>query len=189
MADTLLAYLLTQSTDSRDAYMGAVMVTDARGLPVEFRYTQPVRPTRLQRVLYGGALEEYLRADVIGACLLKDLKSRPTAALVREDLLMALDSAVEYPVVLVFPTNLEPLEAEVGAERQVDGQTVLLQLSPKSGPVRVTVSREDASLCSAVRDILTGIAASMEVCEPLERLEEALKLLWTEADKADSSKG
>jgi hypothetical protein len=177
MADILLAYLLTQSTDSRDAYMGAVMVTDARGLPVEFRYTHPVRPTRLQRVLYGGALEEYLRADVIGTCLLKDLKNRPTAVLVREDSLMALESVVE------------PVGDEVGAGRQVDGQTALLQLSSKSGPVRVTVSREDASLCSAARDILVSVAGSMEVCEPLERLEEALKLLWAEAEKADSSKG
>ena len=44
-------------------YLGGVLVADEFGLPVEFRHTLPVRPTKLQRALYGDALDRYLRAS------------------------------------------------------------------------------------------------------------------------------
>ena len=46
-------------------YFGGILVADEFGLPVEFRHTLPVRPTKLQRAIYGDALDRYVRAVVI----------------------------------------------------------------------------------------------------------------------------
>ena len=58
------------------------MVTDASGLPVDFRYTDPVTPTRLQRALYGNVLDRYLRAEVVLRTLLDALDAPPSLLLV-----------------------------------------------------------------------------------------------------------
>jgi len=185
MPELLLAYVMTATDSNHAAYLGTVMVTDARGLPREFRHTEPIRPTRIQRVLYGGALEAYLRADVIGSCLLKDLKAKPTAVVVREEALLALDQQAGCPVLVVFATNLDPLP-DGEPRRDIDEKSVLVQLAPGSGPVRVTVARPDASLLAAACEILLGAAETMDVVEPLTRMEEAVSLLWAEAEKAES---
>ena len=45
-AKLALGYVLSQSV-AEDVFMGGAMVTDAYGLPLEFRYTEPVRATKL----------------------------------------------------------------------------------------------------------------------------------------------
>jgi len=185
MSEILLAYLMTATDSSHSAYLGTVMVTDARGLPKEFRHTEPIRPTRIQRVLYGGAIEPYLRADVIGSCLLKDLKAKPTAVIVREEALLAVHQQAGCPVVAVFPTNLEPLP-QGESHRSIDERSVLVQLAGDSGPVRITLARTDPSLLAAALETLLEAAETMDVVEPLTRMEEAVALLWTETEKPES---
>ncbi len=184
--DTQLAYLLVHTDEARSAYVGGVMVTDAYGLPLEFRYTQPIRPTRLQRVLYGGAMDGYIRRDVIAARLLKDLEHKPSALIVRDDALVPLGLSTAFPVLQVFRTNLESLGAP-GSEREVDASSLLVQLAETGGPVRVTVAKDDKTLLSAARDILLNAGAMMDACEPLERVGEAIQLLCEEAASSSTS--
>jgi hypothetical protein len=184
--ETQLAYLLVHSDEARSAYVGGVMVTDAYGLPLEFRYTQPIRPTRLQKVLYGGAMDGFIRRDVIGARLLKDLEHKPTALIVREEPLVMLGLTSAFPVVQVFQTNLDPL-GDPGAQREVDASSLLVQLTDTAGPVRVAVAKEDKTLLSAARDVLLNASATMDACEPLERVQEAILLLCEEAASSSTS--
>ena len=58
--DGLLAFLGIYETASHDGFIGAVLVTDHKGIPQEFRCTHPVKPTSIQKPLYGDALEPLL---------------------------------------------------------------------------------------------------------------------------------
>ena len=69
-------YVLSLSV-AEDVFMGGAMVTDAYGLPLEFRYTEPVRATKLQRILYGDVLEKYIHGDVIAGNLIGRLDQKP----------------------------------------------------------------------------------------------------------------
>ena len=40
--------------------MGGLLLTDESGIPLDFRYVEPITPTKLQAVLYGKALESHL---------------------------------------------------------------------------------------------------------------------------------
>src|SRR3954470_11002389 len=52
-----------------NSYVGAYMVTNQWGRPLEYRLTSAVQPNKVQQVLYGGTLESYLCADLIGKAL------------------------------------------------------------------------------------------------------------------------
>lgn len=54
-------------------FIGAVLVTDVRGLPMEFRCTQPIKPTNLQKSLYGKNLIRYIALELCGNQLINSL--------------------------------------------------------------------------------------------------------------------
>jgi hypothetical protein len=85
------AYLLI-SAPLPNVYLGGAMVTDSYGLPLEFRYTDPIQPSRLQQVLYGAMLGQYIKQDVIFNHLLKSLESQFRFLLVNDESLLQASS-------------------------------------------------------------------------------------------------
>ena len=96
----LLGYL---TIDSQENYFrGAALVTDSRGIPTDFRYTEPVRPTKLERVLYGSALDIYLREDIILDNLLGAVEAKPSLWLLTdEDLIAPVQKISKLPAVAI----------------------------------------------------------------------------------------
>ena len=49
MADPIkLAYFMAVKEGA--SYLGGLLVTDTSGIPLDFRYTEPITPTRLQSI-------------------------------------------------------------------------------------------------------------------------------------------
>ncbi len=82
-------------------YVGGIMVADERGIPVEFKYTEPVEPTKIQEVLYGDVLEKYLREEVIMANLVGKLENKPDIYIVNDAKNIYLQEIVKEDVVEV----------------------------------------------------------------------------------------
>ncbi|MBQ9581383.1 MAG: hypothetical protein IJR21_03350, partial [Synergistaceae bacterium] len=76
MAQGSLGYMTIDGADGE--IRGASLVVDFRGVPMDFRYTDPIRPTKLERILYGNALDVYLREELILQSLLNAVEARPS---------------------------------------------------------------------------------------------------------------
>ena len=161
--------------------MGGAMVTDAHALPIEFRYTEPVRATKLQRVLYGDVLEKYIQCDVIAGNLVGRLEQKPDLLIVADaNLLPALDNG-RFKVVTISPTRTNPLK-EYGAQQDLGETEFHLQLTDSGGPVRVKMgSAGDPAKKAEVARILSECGRTMDLLEPLQRVETAVRMLWEEA--------
>ncbi len=59
------------------SYRGAILVTDDWGKPLEFRCTAPVKPTAVQRTLYGSTLTPHLLVALIAKPLMDALNEEP----------------------------------------------------------------------------------------------------------------
>ena len=70
-------------TEDRE-YLGGLLVTTLEGVPKEFKHTEPVRPSRLQTVIYGESLEPCLGSDAIAETLYSQMAVKPTAICVDE---------------------------------------------------------------------------------------------------------
>ena len=53
-ANNNLGYVSVEGAEGQ--FRGASLVVDQRGIPMDFRYTDPIRPSRLERILYGLSL-------------------------------------------------------------------------------------------------------------------------------------
>src|ERR1700676_5362568 len=54
-----------------NGYLGGYLAVNGWGRPLEFRLTSAVQPNRVQQILYGGTLETYVCADLIGKTLVE----------------------------------------------------------------------------------------------------------------------
>ncbi len=170
-----LGYILIE--EEKERFQGAAMITDSRGIPLDFRYTDPVRPTRLERVLYGEALEIYLREEILLKNLLKAVEIRPHLWLCRDrDLLQPLADQGVHPVVMIEQTGYAPLENVGQTQPQGEGTSFLLQADPVSAPLRVTTPEGGPGVDDLV-PILLEVARSMELVEPFVRMRRALEIV------------
>ena len=169
-------FLVVQA-DEDGTYVGGLMVTDTSGLPVDFRITDPVTPTRLQRALYGGVLDRYLRAEVVLRTLIAALGQPPTLLVVDDPSLLE-ESIDACPVALVGSSQAEPL-GEVGARSGEGSQSFLLQVNDLGRPLRVALpaGSEHEALIVAT---LIALAERMDVLEPVERVRDALAVIVAE---------
>lgn len=178
-----------------NVYMGGAMVTDAYGLPIEFRYTEPVKATKLQRVLYGEVLEKYIQTDVILANILDNLEQKPPVFIVSDPQFLSAVEAKGRTAIWLGESRTSPL-AEVGATTSISEDEVLLQLTSTGSPVRVKFSpvskvAEQPGLSRTSRQgelikTLVDSGRTMDVLEPMRRIDKALKLLWDEISEISS---
>ncbi|MDR3321868.1 MAG: hypothetical protein LBS93_05405 [Synergistaceae bacterium] len=176
MADKklLLGYLTVEAKDNY--FRGAALVTDGRGIPVDFRYTEPVRPTRLERILYGGALDIYLREEVILENLLSAIEAKPALWLVDDfELVRPVQKLSKLPAFVLEPTQRSPLESSGKFETTAEEGVFIFQADNISAPLRLSLSGENVSKVAQTVEILTAAAEDMELMEPFSRIERAFE--------------
>ena len=173
-AKQLMGYLMIDSQE--DYFRGAALVTDSRGIPSDFRYTEPVRPTKLERILYGSALDIYLREDIILDNLLGAVQAKPAMWILSDEALIEpVQRISRLPAVVVAGTTRSPLEQSGQCEPTGEEGVFMLQADNISAPLRLTVSGENISKISQFAGFLTSSAEEMGLTEPFTRIARALE--------------
>jgi hypothetical protein len=156
-----LVFLDAAMFEDGAAIRGGVLITDIETKPYEFRCTSPVRPTSIQRMLYGNTLEEYIYVELIGVPLIKAAKEKPSLVLVQTPLLLRIRPSLSCPVVLV---RHNPQQATISSGT---GEGELK-------PIAISAHREFPAEASAAQAMLTPLLQERDLLEPFERLRVAL---------------
>ncbi len=178
-----LGYALVDGSEG--SFRGALLVTDFRGIPADFRYTDPITPSRIEKILYGSALDAYIRGELILESLLGAAEVSPALWICRDsDLLAPLSRLAKGRVILLSPTARAPLEATGDLEKQNDPRIFDIQADGVSAPLRFTLpegkGREEEA--RPVAEILVEAASFMDLLEPFSRITRALSALGEEKD-------
>jgi hypothetical protein len=150
-----------------NGYLGGYLVTNLWGRPLEFRLTTAVQPSRIQLILYGGTLEPYVCADLIGKTLVD--KTSTAVACVFTDCKPVLDLRLKIDVPVVClpgePRLLEVPASYPNANDEPESQNLKGQvLCHPRFP-------EDAVAVRALRDRLD---AGLDLAEPFVRIRQAM---------------
>jgi hypothetical protein len=177
MADPIkLAYFMAVKEGA--SYLGGLLVTDTSGIPLDFRYTEPITPTRLQSILYGKSLEPHLKEEVIQKTLLKELKTPPDLFILSAtELVGGWSGDAKYPVLAVQKSQEAPL-AKVGDIFRAGPRELLIQLAEGAAPLRAMFAASvDAGAQEQAVVKLLEAGYHMDLAEPLERVTAALQSL------------
>ena len=114
-----IAYFGMRSTPDRTGYIGAALVVDPKGLPLEFRCSVPVRPSGIQEALYGHRIYNHIAVDLCGLPLLQSLATKPAVCLVESVSLWDLQQYLSLPVFHVERVDSNPAsDSETGDSGQ-----------------------------------------------------------------------
>jgi hypothetical protein len=140
-------------------HVGGYLVTNGWGRPVEFRLTSAVQPTRVQSILYGGTLTNYLFGDLISKTLVEKTAVRPTLVVTDRPACLALRAHLDVPVVAVAGPD------------QPDG---VLELTHARCPAPLLYPAKFAADRERIEAQLDGVDESVDLAEPFARIREAV---------------
>lgn len=173
-----LAYGMITTIPSKNGYIGAILITDFKGFPLEFRYTDPIYPTKIQQTLYGSGLDKYIKVDVILDSLIKVFSHKLQVLIVQDDDLLQYKSDTTV-IVRVSSTKTPPLSA-TGEISKVKNSEYLIQTSHSSSPIRLQFSSyfeiELEKLDSIIK-LLLEAGNFIDIDEPLNRVGKTIDLV------------
>jgi hypothetical protein len=186
-------------------WLAGLLVTDARGLPQAFQHTEPVRPTRLQQVLFGPTLADAVLAQSVVPGLLRRMSQALPYVLVQEDTLLSVPPE-ETRLIRLSATNVAGLGAPGAVEYHADLE-VLFQACREPAPLRLTWTPASLTGAGIITSRISGSAPTwtqtdwttccrqltsasllMDLLEPFQRVTQALDMLWQESATSTASR-
>ncbi len=162
---------------SEDAsYTGGVMIIDRYGMPHEFKYTEPIRPTKLQRILYGKALDRYIKNEVIVKNLISKIENAPSLYFVKERELSDFGSELKRLFVTVSVSMDDPGK-EVGSIKQTEGGEFIIRVSSTEVFRCYSNALKSSERMKEFTEILLELSKTLDLLEPFNRVEEALEFI------------
>jgi hypothetical protein len=157
---------------------GGFLVVDARGRPLEFHCTAPVKTNRAQEILFGPTLANYLYGEQIGQTLFASARQRPLLACTDSGPMLAMRGHVDVPVVLIEAADstaadaVAPQVSQLRLDAAHPGGPRLVSFS--LGRHRLALEADYASEQAAVVAQLEPLAARWDLAEPFIRIREAI---------------
>ncbi len=147
-------------------YLGGYLVTNAWGRPLEFRLSTAVQPNRVQQILYGGTLQPYICADLIGKTLVE--KTTTTAQLLVTDREAAMELRLRVDTPVVWIADLEDPLARIMAAAGAE----VLPANKNRGPI-LAHPRFPGDI-EPLRAALRPLDEALDLTEPFARIREAI---------------
>lgn len=182
--ELILGFLALRETKAGIRY--GLLITDASGVPKEFRATEPpVRPTKVQRILYGASLCREI-ARIAGGPIIRAVEHAPTWIFAERAELLSLGTPA-VPVIWIKAYG-EELEARPTSEEagEMSNQHVL---RVNGGAYRFVTVRFDPSMPEdeqqRLREQIENVVVSgaLDPLEPFDRIQRALDVLDQQAAK------
>lgn len=157
----------------KEKFLGGIMVVTEKGIPIEFKYTDIIEPTKLQKVLYGDVLKKYLREEVIMGNLVAKLENKPDIYMVGESEDLVLKNYTENNVMFIRETQLNSRETK-GDYQFIKESEAIIQLHETGSPIRAEIHSDNKN---ELVEKLINLNVEANIFEPFLRVEEALTLI------------
>jgi hypothetical protein len=176
-------FLSVNHTAAKDGYLGAILVLDSLGRPLEFRATYPVKPSVVQRTLYGDTLEPYVGVELCGKPLLKAIDHELELLVVNSEALLAIRPTSGCAAIFLQKAG-EVIEVTSpdGAGKQAE-RTRIDSLTGRFQPVVILTSRGFEGDLDSVKPRLEELFSNFDLTEPFDRINQALGVLASQDKK------
>jgi hypothetical protein len=144
-------------------YLGGYLVANHWGRPLEFRLTSAVQPNKVQQILYGGTLQNYICGELIGKALVEKAGVAVQLVVTDREAVLDLRHKVEFPVVRLLTPEGDESPPEGAITLPAPGERGLLVCHPRYPA--------DAD---AVRLLLEPVDRGFDLGEPFVRIREAM---------------
>lgn len=180
MDNELLGYITTRVFEG-PTYLGGILIVDKKGIPVEFKYVEPIRPSKLQTLLYGNTMDRYIRVESVGAPLVDAVERKPAILFIREEPFLE-ESKWSFPIISISRYKGEVL-SNLGDFKELEMGEYIVKIDANL-PLRIKLDKKYRERLQELIPLLIEIGQNFDIMEPFTRLEEAIKFIWREQRKS-----
>ncbi len=159
-----------------EQFIGGIMITDSRSIPLEFKYSEPIKPTKIHKIIFGKVLEKYINEEVIRKNLLKDIKSHVSVFFISDPKLLNTENMGNTPLIVLQNTSLPGLE-KAGDIQRVKEKEFLVQPITSKTPLKLIFASAEVDIQEKTMNIIKSLIRKVDIFEPFVRVETALKSL------------
>ena len=152
-----------------------MLVIDENGIPQEFRCTLPLRPSFVQRTLYGEKLEPYIFVELMGARLMRALDTEPSYCLVERTDVLSLREHSKIPIFQV--------QSSIAVSTRIDsGQQYhnIRNINVRFGETQSLTVKHHPNYpfdFESVAEHLDSVAERIDIMEPFTRVSTSIGML------------
>lgn len=175
MKSMKIGFLTLYETISDESYVGSVLITDLMGIPIEFKCTNSVKPSTIQKSLYGEQLKPYIGVNLCGLPLIQSLENTPNLLLV--DIPFLLSIRAETPIPTLFlrrageGINLQDSSSTKNKKEKIENsEGIFLPIIIQSHPDFEIDQKENI-------EIINSLFNSFDLIEPFERMKKSIVIL------------
>ncbi|RIK33841.1 MAG: hypothetical protein DCC55_34190 [Chloroflexi bacterium] len=183
MAQKTVGFYTLIADDDLKRMLGALLVLDELGKPEEFRVTFPVKPTLIQRQLYGESLFPHVGVELCGLPLYQALKAKPQLMVVSHLEFLLLGDMVASPLVFLEPAG-STLVVKGTSSNSRSAQKQIESPSGRFEPVRVAYPETySPERCSQAAALVADFFRAIDLLEPFDRIDVAVQMLQEQDEK------
>jgi len=198
MAEANILYLDAKQFDGGKSLRGGALVVNETTEPLEFRCTSAVRPTKLQKILWGARLDTHITSILLGVPLVQALAQEFTLIVARDLAFGDLRDELGFPVVfLSHDTEIEYYDDErkTEDEGETDDDTseptdendqpmdILTDRTGRFEPIIVKCHPKHPEDVATGREILAPMLLTQDIFDPFKRISAALDIVHEEEAK------
>lgn len=173
--DQFIGYFSLEKNEGKDGFLGAMLVVDSMSRPVEFRVTFPVKPSAIQKPLYGDAMEPYIGVELCGKQLLDSIDHHLSIIMVNNEKLLGIRDHINLPVLFIQRAG-DVIEVDTG-DNKFGNKSKLESASGRFQPISIFSSRGYPDDLSNAKYLMREMFEDADLMEPFERIELAVDTL------------
>lgn len=144
-------------------FIGAYMVTNEKGYPQEFRITTPVKPTAIQRAIYGDELHAYVSQELVAAALLKDAEVPVELIVIQDGPLRTFVPPNQLPLAILARSDGVTIGVSDHLQRARSGAREIAYEAPLGFEVEIQTALEACARHFDPQGAFTRMQAAVDV--------------------------
>ncbi len=176
-----IGFLSLYDLETPDTYVGSLLVTDENGIPLEFKCTHAVKPTAIQKTLYGDKLKPYIAITLCGVPLFNSITNKPDLIFVNIPFILDIRAEINTPTLLIRRAG-EVIN--LGSDKQHDNEK--LRIENESGvfqPLVIQSHIEKKEEAKKYNSIINELFNNFDLIEPFQRMQKSIEILGRSDNK------
>ena len=180
MSNNKIGFYNLIETADKDSYVGSLLVTTEKGIPIEYKCTHAVKPTSMQKSLYGTQLKPYIAINLCGVPLLNSIATKPDLLFIVLPEIIAIKEEIEIPTFFIHRAS-EPIDLKVKNHFskfvKIDNETN--QYNSIDVCSYAKISTELTSNIHLIKELYN----TFDLLEPFERMRTSVEILGKTDEK------
>lgn len=154
-------------------HLGSLLITDFKGIPLEFRCTHPIKPDEVQISLYGEAFFSHVGVEILGKPLIRSIENKPKVIFVDKPFLLGLDDHSKCPVIFVKIIDVDE-DANVNDYLHKDYKIEVIKPGGDAKPLEIVKKNE---INFKLKELVERLHSEFDILELFERMRKAMETI------------